>query len=136
MRKIENIVIHCADTPKDVYFDIDNIRKWHVEENGWVDVGYHFIILLDGTIQIGRPLEKPGAHVKNHNKTSIGICYIGGALDEDTRTVAQKASLVYLIGTLKRIFKEAKVLGHRDFENISKYCPSFDAKDEYKNLKL
>lgn len=94
MRKITDIVIHCADTPKGKHFDIKDIRKWHVEERGWSDVGYHYVILLDGTIELGRPLETPGAHVKNHNSKSIGICYIGGANGEDTRTTQQKASLV------------------------------------------
>ena len=47
MRKIDKIVIHCADTPKGVYFDVKDIRKWHVEERAWSDVGYHYIILLD-----------------------------------------------------------------------------------------
>ncbi len=134
MRKITDIVIHCADTPKNKYFDINDIRKWHVEERGWSDVGYHYVILLDGTIQLGRDIKTIGAHVKGFNSKSIGICYIGGKDNVDTRTTQQKVSLVYLVGSLKRMFKKAKVSGHRDFPNVTKYCPSFDAKHEYKNL--
>ena len=134
MRRIDYIVIHCADTPKDKYFDIKDIRKWHVEERGWRDVGYHYIILLDGTIQLGRELKVVGSHVKGHNSKSIGICYIGGGGGLDTRTTKQRASLVFLIATLKRTFKKALVLGHRDFQGVTKKCPSFDAKHEYKNI--
>lgn len=131
MRKIDKIVIHCADTPKGAYFDVKDIRKWHVEERGWSDVGYHYIILLDGKIEKGREDAVIGAHVAGHNKTSLGICIIGGANGEDTRTTAQKASLVHLISTLRRLYPDSIVLGHRDFKGVTKKCPCFDAQKEY-----
>lgn len=150
MRKIDNIVVHCSDTPKGMYFDVDDIREWHKspkpEGRGWSDVGYHYVVLLDGTIQIGRSLEKIGAHVKGHNLTSIAVCYVGGGDGVDTRTIEQKVSLIYLIGSLKRTYKNSKVLGHRDFSIDSnndgeisehewmKECPSFNAIIEYKNI--
>jgi len=128
------ITIHCSDTPKGKYFDVSDIRKWHVEERGWSDIGYHYIILLDGTIEIGRDINTRGAHVKDYNTGNIGICYIGGENGTDTRTIEQKASLVHLICTLKRIYKGINVLGHRDFPNVTKKCPGYDSKNEYKNL--
>lgn len=134
MRKITEIVVHCAATPAGADFDIEDIRKWHVDERGWSDVGYHYVILLDGTIQLGRNLDVVGAHVAGHNLNSIGICYIGGSNGEDTRTDEQKESLEFLLNTLKRIFKKASILGHRDYEGVAKSCPSFDAKEEYKNI--
>lgn len=134
MRQINHIVVHCADTPQNAYFDIEDIRHWHIDERGWSDVGYHYIILLDGTIQLGRDLKTVGAHVKGYNQNSIGVCYIGGKGGIDTRTTDQKVSLVYLIGMLKRMFKNSEVLGHRDFTGVQKYCPSFNAENEYKNL--
>ena len=134
MRNIKYIVVHCADTPKGKKFDINDVRKWHIEEGGWSDIGYHYVILLDGTIQLGRDLKTPGAHVKGYNSNSIGICYIGGANGEDTRTNEQKASLVYLISTLRRMFKKSIVLGHRDFKNVNKDCPCFNVESEYKYL--
>ena len=127
-------MIHCADTPEGVYFDIKDIRKWHVKERGWRDVGYHYIILLDGTIQLGRDLKTVGAGVKGYNKNTIHLCYIGGKYGRDTRSTQQKATLVYLVATLKRTFRNAKVWGHNDFPGVKKYCPSFDAKHEYKNI--
>lgn len=131
MRYINSIVVHCSDTPKGKYFDVDDVRKWHWER-GWTDVGYHFIVLLDGTIELGRMLNVKGAHVSGNNANSIGICYIGGGNGEDTRTYEQFKSLHYLIRTLKLIFKDAKILGHRDFDGVNKQCPCFDVKDEYK----
>ena len=134
MRQIDNLVVHCADTPDGAYFDVDDIRKWHVEERGWDDVGYHYIVLLDGQIQKGREDKTQGAHVGGHNSNSIGICYIGGGNGEDTRTTPQKASLVYLISFLRRLYPDSVVLGHRDFEGVTKACPCFDAENEYKYL--
>ena len=131
MRTIKNIVIHCSYTPKCAYFDIEDIRKWHVGDNGWSDVGYHYIVLLDGTIQKGREDKTKGAHVKGHNHNSIGVCYIGGANGEDTRTDEQKISLTHLIATLRRLYPDSTVLGHRDFKGVKKDCPCFDANNEY-----
>ncbi|MCC2978819.1 N-acetylmuramoyl-L-alanine amidase [Sphingomonas sp. IC4-52] len=102
-------------------------------------MGYHFVVLLDGTIERGRPIGTVGAHVAGHNSTTIGICYIGGVAADgrapkDTRTPAQKAALLQLLGELKRRYPKADVRGHRDFPKVAKACPSFDAKREYAGL--
>lgn len=136
MRKIDKIIVHCSGTSEFQDFDITDIRDWHVNGNGWSDVGYHFIIKLDGTIQDGRPIQKIGAHCFRKNRSSIGICYIGGMNRdmtewEDTRTEKQKESLLLLINDLKERFPNTIVYGHKDFTN-KKLCPSFDAKEEYK----
>ena len=138
MRKIDKIIVHCSGTPELKDFDVKDIRDWHVNGNNWSDVGYHFIIKLDGTIQDGRPLQKIGAHCFRKNRSSIGICYIGGMNRdmtnwEDTRTKKQKESLLLLINDLKKRFPNTIVYGHKDFTN-KKLCPSFDAKKEYKYL--
>ena len=51
---------------------------------------------------------------------------------KDTRTAAQKESLVLLLRTLKKLHPQAVIYGHRDFS--SKACPSFDAKTEYADI--
>ena len=117
MRKIDKIILHCSGTPELKDFDVEDIRDWHVNGNNWSDVGYHFIIKLDGTIQDGRPIKKIGAHVKGKNRSSIGICYIGGMNRdmtnwEDTRTKKQKESLLLLINDLKKRFPNTIVYGH------------------------
>jgi len=130
MRLINKIVIHCSDTPAGRNDNVKDIRRWHLAR-GWSDVGYHYVITLDGTIQEGRKEDIVGAHASGYNSNSIGVCYIGGK-EGDTRTPEQKTSLVYLIGYLKNKYKEATVYGHRDIS--SKPCPQFDAKEEYKNI--
>ena len=137
MRDIDYLVIHCAATKPSMTVDIDRIRSWHLKK-GWSDVGYHFYIRQNGNLEIGRPIEIAGAHVRGFNKNSIGICYEGG-VDEslnalDTRTEAQKATLLILLKGLKVDYPDAIIKGHTDFKNVSKACPSFDARGEYKNL--
>lgn len=134
---VEKIIIHCSATREnDNSVDFYTIDKWH-KARGWKGCGYHFVVLIDGTIQIGRGLNEIGAHTVGFNKNSWGICYVGGLerdgkTPKDTRTNEQKESLKYLIGFLKRLKKDVTVHGHRDFS--PKACPSFDATSEYINL--
>ena len=115
MREIDKIFIHCSATPPHMHVDAKVIDKWH-KERGWSGIGYHYVIKRDGQIELGRPIEKIGAHVKGHNKTSIGICYCGGVdgemKEQDNRTESQKESLLLLIMLLKNIFPKAVVRGH------------------------
>lgn len=137
MRQINYIIIHCSATKAGRDFHAKDIDKWH-RERGFDEIGYHKVIDLDGTVESGRPISKPGAHCKGHNSDSIGICYIGG-LDEDgkpadTRTEDQKIALKATIEYFKSRFPNAKVVGHRDMPNVHKACPCFNAKEEYKNI--
>ena len=138
MRDIKKLIVHCSATPEFKDFDVEDIREWHVKGNGWSDVGYHYIITLDGIVQEGRPVEKKELIVLGIIKDSIGVCYIGG-MDKDmnewkdTRTQNQIDSLYTLLQELKMEYPEAKVYGHRDFTD-KKPCPSFDAFTEYINI--
>ena len=76
--KIEKLIVHCSATREGQDIDIDTIKDWHVNGRGWRDVGYHYVIKLDGTIQKGRMDNVPGAHCRKLNMSSLGICYIGG----------------------------------------------------------
>tara|TARA_R110002072_G_scaffold155830_2_gene306248 strand:- start:1370 stop:1783 length:414 start_codon:yes stop_codon:yes gene_type:complete len=137
MRSINKIIVHCSATPRNKDFSAADIREWHTKGNGWSDIGYHFVIRLDGSIEYGRMINKYGAHVKGENYDSIGVCYVGGKSRdmsewEDTRTEEQKESLLVLLKALKKLHKNAEIFGHKDFS--TKLCPSFDAKEEYKDV--
>tara|TARA_Y100000385_G_C12891944_1_gene550347 strand:- start:75 stop:488 length:414 start_codon:yes stop_codon:yes gene_type:complete len=137
MRNIDKLIIHCSATREcDDSVNASVIDRWH-KARGWKGCGYHFIVLIDGTIETGRMIDKVGAHVKGMNKSSIGICYIGGLerdgkTPKDTRTPQQKESLLLLIKTLNKIYPEATLHGHNEFSN--KACPSFDVQSQYKNI--
>lgn len=87
MRKINDLIVHCAATYDTMDIGVKEIRKVHVDENGWKDIGYHFVIRRDGTVEKGRDVSVIGAHVLNHNANSIGICLAGGLSKKDGKTV-------------------------------------------------
>ena len=150
---IDAIVIHCSATREGVDVRASDIDKWH-KEKGWSMIGYNYVIDLDGTVEIGRPLSMSGAHCadkgfsgKSYNLHSIGICYIGG-LDKnghskDTRTDAQKLSMHKLVMELIEKYPITDVLGHRDASPDKngdgvitknewvKTCPCFDVRSEF-----
>lgn len=132
MRTIKKIIIHCSATPEGKNFTAADIDQWH-RRRGFRKIGYHYVILLDGTIQSGRPLSEAGAHCLNHNKDSIGICYIGGLTADgkkpkDTRTIRQKEAMRTLIAGLRAKYPAATLHGHNEF--AAKACPCFKVPDE------
>lgn len=135
-RSINEIIVHCTATPDGRPVTIREITQWH-KKRGFSTIGYHYVVMLDGTVCNGRNVDTVGAHCTNHNSNSIGVCYVGG-LDKvtkqpkDTRTPAQKYALVTLLKKLKALYPKAKIYGHRDFS--SKACPCFDAKREYSTI--
>lgn len=136
MRTITEIIVHCSATPEGRPTTVGDIRAWH-KQRGFKDVGYHYVVYLDGSIHAGRPESAIGAHCTGHNRNSIGVCYVGGVAKDcktpkDTRTEAQKKALLQLLRQLKKKYPKATIHGHREFAN--KACPSFDAKSEYKSL--
>lgn len=134
MRKIDRIIIHCSDTPAGRYTTVADIDRWH-RERGFKKIGYHYVIYLNGAIHKGRSETEIGAHCKGYNAHSIGVCYVGGKENgkpKDTRTDAQKESLLFLLRDLKKRYPNAKICGHRDL--AARDCPCFDAKSEYSSL--
>ena len=136
MRNINKIIIHCSATPEGKDFTVKDIDTWH-RQRGFKKIGYHYVVYRDGTYNRGRTDEEIGAHCTGQNANSIGVCYIGGCAKDgrtpkDTRTEAQKKTLITLLRTLKARYPKATIHGHREFAN--KACPSFDAKKEYANI--
>lgn len=156
MKKIDAIIIHCSATRAGQNLrakDIDRIHK----QRGFAQIGYNFVVDLDGTVENGRPLSIDGAHCNtkgfsgiSYNKHSIGICYIGG-LDAyghpaDTRTEAQKNALRDLVAKLCKEYNIIELLGHRDTSpdiddsgevepaEFIKACPCFDVRAEFTNF--
>jgi len=135
-RYINEIIVHCTASKEGVPLTVEAIRRMHMRERGWSDIGYHYVVSLDGSIHEGRNVDIAGAHCSGHNTHSIGVVYVGG-LDKggkpkDTRTESQKEGLLKLLKELKRLYPKATIHGHREYAN--KACPCFDAKREYGQL--
>lgn len=141
MRKIDSIVVHCTATNPSWYADksaedaVTEIRRWHTQERGWSDIGYHFVISRKGEIADGRPVERSGAHTRGFNKGSIGVAICGGrggcADDKflDNFTEEQATSLRKLLDQLHEDYDIKWVKGHSDFAN--KACPCFNVEEWY-----
>ena len=136
MRRITLIVIHCSAVKPDQQSSAAQIDSWHRQRGFHLGIGYHYVIRRDGTLEMGRPEYMVGAHCKNHNQHSIGVCYEGG-LDirgdpADTRTPQQRETMRQLINELRERYPKAIVVGHHNL-NPLKACPCFDAVKEYKD---
>ena len=148
-RVITDIVVHCTASRPNCDYTADDIRRMH-RRQGWADIGYHYVVRLDGKVEQGRDVDLVGAHVSGHNAHSIGVVYVGGldknGVAKDTRNDLQKSSLLSLLVDLRRLYPKARISGHRDFSPdkngdgiISpcewiKQCPCFDAKTEYARI--
>jgi N-acetylmuramoyl-L-alanine amidase len=156
MREIKSVILHCTATTLDKELSVKEIRRWHTDPppkgRGWSDIGYHFLIHQDGTIERGRHIDKVGAHTWGNNYGSVGVAYCGGvekkikkSLDKekpkskttyepkDTMTKAQEKSFRDLFVMLEVFFGELKLRGHNDYTN-QKACPSFNMRDKFGDL--
>lgn len=128
-KSTDALFVHCSATKPTMDIGVREIRQWH-KEQGWLDVGYHFVIRRDGTVEEGRDIEAVGSHVKDHNHNSLGICLVGG-VDESNKfkanfTPSQIRSLRTLLDGLKVKYPSAAIRAHHDV--APKACPSFDLK--------
>ena len=128
---VKFLTIHCAATPEGRHVTADQITAWDKVKFG--QTSYHWVVELDGKRVRTLRDDQKGAHVGGANSGNIGICYIGGvdkAMNaKDTRTDAQKASLLTLIRTYKARYPGITIRGHRDWPGVKKACPSFDMSD-------
>lgn len=132
-RRIEEIIIHCTATPEGRDVSVSTIRGWHIGQ-GWKDIGYHWVVLLDGTVKPGRPESQVGSHVAGHNSGTLGVVYVGGVAKDgktpkDTRTPAQTMALLnHVKALIARYPTIKKVTGHNQY--AAKACPSFDVRKD------
>lgn len=138
MRTINELIVHCADTPAGMDIGADEIRRWHTDPepagNGWSDIGYHYVIRRNGEVEVGRAVEIVGAHCRGSNFNSLGVCLVGGRGEtggaDFNFTRAQMDSLETLYADLQDWFAGIKITGHRD--HAGKPCPSFNVTEYFK----
>lgn len=136
MRPINEIIVHCTATQPKWMGDhstrekVAEVCRWHMQDRGWKNIGYHFLIDRDGTLAEGRPLDQVGAHTQGHNTGTIGVSLFGGfgssATDKfsENFTPEQDKALRALIKHLSSMYKITKVSGHNEY--AAKACPSFN----------
>lgn len=126
------LAIHCSATRPSHNVTAAEVDVWH-RDKGWAGIGYNWFIQRGGLIEEGRPRDDQGAHVSGYNDVALGICMAGGVREDDGITAEnnftdeQWKSLDGLVGRMVRCYGSAVVQGHRDFPQVAKECPSFDA---------
>ena len=122
------IVIHCAATKASMDIGLTEIRRWHVKDNGWRDVGYHYIIRRNGEVELGRSIRDTGAHAAGYNHKSVSVCMVGGMAEDNSAennfTPHQWVALIMEVKKLSETYPDAKIIGHNEISK--KECPSFD----------
>lgn len=142
---VRYLVVHCAATPPDMDVGAKEIDLWH-RQRGFLKIGYHAVIRRDGTIESGRPLDQPGAHVARFNDRSLGVCLVGGCkrvtvdgkkvlATENNFTPQQFTALTGLLKQWHAKYPLARIVGHRDLDS-GKDCPSFDVSDWLATVNL
>lgn len=136
MRNLTEIIVHCTAT-RPLWMDnnttaqkVAEVRRWHMQERKWSDIGYHFLIDRDGTVAHGRLLERTGAHTQGRNTGTVGIALFGGhgssAADKfaENFTPAQDRALRALIDRLRATHGRLALSGHNQW--AAKACPGFN----------
>lgn len=126
LERINYIVVHHSLTPDGVQPSVEAIRRYHVQHNGWDDIGYHALVEQAGTtveVLLGRPWTCQGAHAPGHNADSLGVCIVGD-FDAGPIDPAHWQAAVKFVAWLARFFKvpTANVLGHRE-ATPNRTCP-------------
>jgi N-acetylmuramoyl-L-alanine amidase len=146
LRPISEIIVHCSATRPEwmagqaMADKVAEIRRWHIKDRGWKDIGYHYLIDRNGIVATGRPVEQVGAHVQGHNTGTIGVCLIGGHGSSETDrfdqhfTAQQDKALRALLADLKRKHTGvSKITGHNQY--ATKACPGFNVGAWYLKAK-
>lgn len=125
------IVVHHTASPRST--TLDDVRRWHVERNGWEAIGYHFFIDASGSVYRCRRIDQVGAHCRDHNTTTIGICVAGDNTNRNERwSATQIEALTKLVRALRMTLGPVNVVRHRDL--VATLCPGLDD-DEWAPLK-
>lgn len=137
-RRIEFLVVHCSATRVNIPFGVEQLMTCHLMR-GFRGIGYHFYITKDGVLHETRSMSEIGAHALGFNLHSIGVCYEGGLNEAgkpaDTRTPQQRETLRRVLGELRGLFPQARIVGHNQLSaNIHKACPCYNPVEEYKDL--
>lgn len=142
MRAITIGFIHCSATRPGHDVGAAEIRDWHVNGNGWSDIGYHYVIRRNGLVEPGRDRdndgdiwEEVGAHVRGQNARSLGICLVGGygsmkwdSFDKHF-TYQQKVALRGLMQGINGAVPRIRWMGHNDV--AAKACPGFQVNQKF-----
>ena len=118
------VVHHSASDPART--TVEDIRHWHVDENGWDDIGYHRIISSIGTIELGRDPSYIPAAQRGHNTGTFAVCLVGDNTKPEWRWHSEQVhALLKLWVAMRELYPNIELVGHRDLVPGTQ-CPGLD----------
>lgn len=139
-RQVTEIIVHHTDTYENQHVDAYDVDQWHKSRktDPFSEIGYHFLILRNGEIQVGRNIDKIGAHAKTggHNTYSIGIAFVGGIKGSSKNAGTERSAATFseeqwvafeiFCKTAIKRWPDINFLGHRDTDPMRRTDPEFD----------
>ena len=138
-KRTDYVVIHCSKTSETEDIGVSELKAKFIED-GWSDIGYHYVIRRDGTVEEGRQIDSVGGHLFGWDSVCLGICLVGGVGgnkdgEETTNyTYMQLESLIRLLVSIKFKYPKAQIKAPFDFPGIDDGSPYFDVKEWVKTL--
>lgn len=126
-KKFTHGSIHCSDSDYKHHDNVEVITDWHVNGNGWSDIGYHFVMTKEKPrCRIGRHIGKTPAAVYGHNRNSIAICLTGKYKFSKSQFKRTRELIEHIYNELGY---EIPFYPHRYFDK-HRTCPNFDVRKE------
>lgn len=115
---------------------LESIRRFHREDHGWGDIGYHYIIDRNGRVWEGRSIQYQGAHVRYHNKHNVGVLLLGH-FDQQSPSDRQIAALQQHVSRLMHRYNIPldRVTTHREWETARTVCPGHTLQAEMDRIR-
>lgn len=146
-RDITEVVVHWTANFIDQDISAEDIDRVHIAR-GFDGIGYHYVILRDGSLQRGRNINRSGAHALRRNSNSIGIAFVGGInltsaeasrlggyqavanngrySSAESLTDAQFQTFDMFMDSFFKAFPYGQAFGHMDTDPNRKPDPGFD----------
>lgn len=102
---------------------VEGYHNMHIKDNGWIGIGYHFVVYKNGEIHRGRPETAIGSHCLGQNSSSIGICAVGNYEENKNMPQAQQDAIVWLVKDYLRDKYSATMLIKKHKDYYSTDCP-------------
>jgi N-acetyl-anhydromuramyl-L-alanine amidase AmpD len=129
LSQIDSVVIHHSLTKSG---NAEAYARYHVEENGWAGIGYHYVIGKEGSIEQTQLLKTASNHTSGQNTRSVGICLTGNYDIQQPPPVQVEAAVKLIRYLQDRLGRQLRITGHN--EHSSKSCPGSNLNvDEIEN---
>ena len=103
---------------------IKSIQNYHMDNRGWSDIAYSFLLDPDGNVFEGRGAGVAGGHTRGHNTHSHAICVMGNynnqSVDDD---LLPRIAEFVVYGYQRNWWPQDFTGGHRDASGSATSCP-------------